>query len=500
MRTSGILLHITSLPSPYGIGDLGPSAYEFVDFLSLSKQRFWQILPLTPSGTYVGNSPYASYSSFAGNPLLISPEFLVRDGFIAGEDLAGAPEEFAEQHRIHYPSVIQFKTRILHKAFETHRQREPVETSLLDFTLRNAFWLDDYALFVALKQTFEETPWNEWTDGLRFRDPKILDEWTDRLQERISRTKFYQYLFFRQWHQLKEYCSKKEVEIIGDVPIYVSHDSPEVWAHPELFKLDPERKPLYVSGAPPDYYSETGQLWGSPVYDWEALKKSGFAWWIQRIEHNLNLYHRIRLDHFRGFVAYWEIPATEETAVNGKWVEAPAEEFFSTLVRHFPHLPMVAEDLGFITQDVIEIRNRFGFPGMKILQFAFGADLPTNPYIPHNYNTNSFVYTGTHDNNTIQGWFKNEATAQERNGLLEYLGGTIDIGDLHWVMIRLAFSSVADVAIIPMQDILGLGEEARMNRPQQTRGNWTWRMSQSELTSALAQKLARLTYLYGRAF
>lgn len=496
MRASGILLHITSLPSEFGIGDLGPSSYQFADFLTAGKQHFWQILPLNPSGSFVGNSPYAAYSAFAGNPLLISPDFLRQEGFITDDDLLDHPVFPAE--RVDFRSVIPFKIKILEKAFRTFQSRSAVDKTFQDFIQLNADWLDDYALFVALKQHFEEKSWKEWPEDLRNRVPEALEHIRVELKDKVMQAQFLQYLFYKQWMALKDYCTSKGIEIIGDVPIYVSYDSPDVWAHPELFKLDTDKNPIYVSGAPPDYYSETGQLWGSPVYDWDNLRKTKFSWWVRRIEHNLFLYHRIRLDHFRGFVAYWEIPASEETAVNGKWVKVPVKEFFDTILERFPNLPIIAEDLGLITPDVKEILDQYKFPGMKVLLFAFGPDLPTNPYIPHNYIRDCFVYTGTHDNNTVQGWFHKEATSEERKRCLDYLGFSEPVKDLHWHLIRVAYSSIADSAVIPIQDILGLGEEARMNRPDKQEGNWTWRALQEQVNPSLAQTLSHLSWMYGR--
>jgi 4-alpha-glucanotransferase len=494
-RGSGILLHITSLPSKFGIGDLGPAAYHFVDFLKVSRNRYWQILPLNPSGTFVGSSPYASYSAFAGNPLLISPEGLVKDGLLQESELGSEP--FAAD-KVDYKKVIVHKTRILQSAYDRHMLTAILRPEFGEFCRNNESWLEDYGLFVALKQHFKEVYWLDWPVELRDRHPKALSEWRNKLKAQIIRAEFYQFLFFRQWFFLKSYCEKNGIEIIGDIPIYVSNDSADMWAHPELFKLDENKNPFVVSGAPPDYFSETGQRWGGPVYRWEAHKKTNFSWWLSRISQNLKLFHIVRLDHFRGFVAYWEIPAEEETAVNGKWVEAPVYEFFDTVKNHFPNAKIIAEDLGLITPDVKKVIEHYGFPGMKILQFAFGSDLPTNPYIPHNYSRNCIVYTGTHDNNTIQGWFKNEATAEDRQRLSEYLGHPVNPLQLHWDFIRLALSSVAETAVIPMQDYLGLGEESRMNFPQKTEGNWLWRVLPDQITSDLAQRLSHLNWFYSR--
>jgi 4-alpha-glucanotransferase len=495
-RESGILIHITSLPSKFGIGDLGPSAYQFVDFLKAARQQYWQILPLNPSGTYVGNSPYASYSAFGGNPLLISPEKLVEDGFLQQSEISSPPEFPVD--RVDFKKVIEYKTKILQHAYDHHMLTGILRPEFEEFQRENQSWLEDYALFVALKQQFDEVYWLEWAPEIRDRDEKILKEWREKLSAQISRAKFYQFLFFRQWYALKSYAGKNEIKIIGDIPIYVSNDSSDVWANPQLFKLDEEKNPIFVSGAPPDYFSETGQRWGSPVYRWDVLKHTNFSWWIQRIGQNLKLFDVVRLDHFRGFVAYWEIPAEEETAVNGTWVDAPAYDFFETVMKQFPGAKIIAEDLGMITPDVREVIEHFKFPSMKILQFAFGGDMPTNPYIPHNYERNCIVYTGTHDNNTIQGWYRNEADEATRKRVAEYLGHPVNPEIIHWEMIRLALGSVGIMAVTPMQDVLGLGEEARMNFPQKTEGNWMWRMKADQITPQIIERLGYFTWFYNR--
>ncbi len=494
-RGSGILLHVTSLPSKFGIGDLGPAAYHFVDFLKASRHRYWQILPLNPSGTFVGSSPYASYSAFAGNPLLISPEGLVKNGLLQESELTSGP--FAAE-KVEYKEVIKSKTRILQLAYDRHMLTGVLRPEFDSFYRENESWLADYGLFVALKQEFNEVYWLEWPRELRDRGEETLSHWRTKLQDHILRAQFFQFLFFRQWHFLKSYCEQNGIEIIGDIPIYVSNDSVDMWAHPELFKLDKDKNPVVVSGAPPDYFSATGQRWGGPVYRWDVHKKTNFSWWLNRIAQNLKLFHIVRLDHFRGFVSFWEIPAEEETAIHGKWVEAPVYEFFEAIKKQFPNAKIIAEDLGLITPDVKEVIEHFGFPGMKILQFAFGPDLPTNAYIPHNYSRNCIVYTGTHDNNTIQGWYKNEASPDDRQRLSEYLGRPVNLEQVHWDMIRLAFSSVAETVVIPMQDYLGLGEEARMNFPQKTDRNWLWRVLPDQITSSLAQRLAHLNWFYAR--
>jgi 4-alpha-glucanotransferase len=494
-RGSGILFHLTSLPSPFGIGDMGPWAYKFADFLSETGQRFWQFLPLNPTDPINGNSPYHSISAFAGNPLLISPEILVQEGLLVQDDLAHPPG-FSDK-RVDYGAAAAYKDRLFHRAYERFRARGEGQ-EYRAFCLENAHWLDDFALFVALKSRFNGKAWIEWPEGLRERQEGALRSAGNGLGEILERERFLQYLFSRQWTALKGYCNGKGIQLIGDIPIYVVHDSVEAWIHPECFKLDHDRRPAAVAGVPPDYFSETGQLWGNPVYRWDVLKETGYAWWIRRMAHNLRLFDYARLDHFRGFVAYWEVPAGEENAIKGKWIEAPAMDFFTRLTEHFPSLPIIAEDLGVITPDVEEIMRHFHFPGMKILLFAFGHDLPTNPYAPHNHVKHCVVYTGTHDNNTSRGWFEEEATPEVRRRLSLYVGGEVREDNVHRALIRLAMMSVANRVIFPMQDILGLGEGARMNRPARRDGNWRWRLLPEQIGPALARDLLEMTEIYGR--
>jgi 4-alpha-glucanotransferase len=496
-RGSGILLHITSLPSPYGIGDLGPGAYEFVDFLADARQSFWQILPLNPTSPEQGNSPYSSYSAFAGNPLLISPDLLVQDRLLANADLAGFTP--GRQSRVDYGAVTEYKNEILATAYKKSIRELEKDPAFKQFCDEHSHWLEDYALFIALREHFKTVDWGGWPRDLKDRKDSAIREWKDKLADRMLKEKFIQYLFFRQWVSLKKYCRHKNVKIIGDLPIYVTYDSSDVWANPEIFKLDDEKKSTVVAGVPPDYFSATGQLWGNPVYDWGVMKETGYAWWIKRLEHNLQLFDLIRLDHFRGFVAYWEVQSGEETAINGRWVETPVEDFFKTLFKYFACLPIIAEDLGIITPDVRETIHRFGFPGMKLLLFAFDESLPSNAYAPHNFTENCVAYTGTHDNNTVKGWFRHEADSNARKRLGEYLGREVTEKTVHLEMIRLAMMSVAKMVIIPMQDVLGLGETARMNLPATIEGNWGWRLRAEQITPALVKKLAEMTQIYGRA-
>jgi len=494
-RKSGILLHITSLPSSYGIGDMGPEAYRFVDFLAETRQSLWQILPLTPTDLVYGNSPYGSISVLAGNPLLISPELLGRDGFLKREDTSSLPGFPAD--KVDYEGVSNYKENLLNLAYERFKKMEN-NREYEEFCTENSYWLEDYVLFVAFKAYFHRQVWSEWPTKIRDRQKEDMQFLKKDLHDEIEREKFIQYVFARQWLSLKRYCNERGIKIIGDIPIYVSYDSVDLWSNTEIFKLDNEKRPYVVAGVPPDYFSETGQLWGNPVYKWEALKKRGYDWWIQRIEHNLKLFNLVRIDHFRGFVAYWEVPATEKTAVNGKWIKAPAVDFFCKLTEKFPCLPIIAEDLGVITPDVREVMHRYGFAGMKVLLFAFGEGLSKSPYIPHNVVKNCIFYTGTHDNNTIKGWFEKEAKFDDKKRLFSYIGRKAPVEELHWELIRLTMMSVADTVIFPMQDILGLGEEARMNRPATSKGNWEWRLLPDEITPTLKRKLMEITEIYGR--
>lgn len=495
-RRSGILLHITSLPSPHGVGDFGDAASQFVDFLAETAQSLWQVLPLNPTRTVYGNSPYSSYSAFAGNHLMISLDLLVRDGILVRSDI----ERYVPfaHNKVDYKTVTAYKESTLKIAYKNIHRTLGKDFEFGRFCAENAYWLDDYALFIALKEHFHGLIWSDWPDDLRYRKEGVVKEWKEKLNERILMEKYFQFLFFQQWFSLKKYCTSKNIQIIGDVPIYVTYDSADVWANPEIFKLDDAKNPLFVAGVPPDYFSATGQLWGNPVYNWEVLKETRYSWWLRRIEYNLKLYDIIRLDHFRGFVSYWEVPTGEKTAIQGKWVDAPVKDFFHTLYKHFPSLPLIAEDLGTITPDVREIMSMFGIPGMKVLLFAFGDDLPNNPYILHNHIKSCVVYTGTHDNNTIKGWFTREAGQEDKKRIYKYLGREISEDDIHREIMRLAMMSVANMAVIPMQDILGLGAESRMNLPATSENNWTWRLLPEHITPALRKELREATILYGR--
>jgi 4-alpha-glucanotransferase len=503
-RSSGILLHPTSLPGPFGIGDLGDEAYRFVDFLVASGQSLWQVLPLGPTG--YGDSPYASYSAFAGNTLLINPQRLVAAGLLDQNDLSHTPA-FSEA-RVDFEAVRPFKEQLLRKASDRFKQStdRALRQGFDDFCQSSAAWLEDYALFRALKDAHGGKAWNEWDVPLVQRDALALARAREALRDEVEAQKFYQFLFFKQWFDLKTYCNERGIKLIGDVPIFVAEDSADVWTNPDQFKLDQDGKPEVVAGVPPDYFSETGQLWGNPLYNWDQMRARGFQWWIERLHATLQTVDILRLDHFRGFVACWEIPGGDKTAEQGHWVEAPGRELFNEIKEALGELPIIAEDLGVITPAVEQLRDEFGFPGMRVLQFAFGGDTK-NRDLPHNYQPNVVVYTGTHDNDTTVGWFKSSAgdgstraakqIEREREFCLEYLN--TDGRAIHWDFIRAALASVADTAIVPLQDVLGLGAEARMNLPASESGNWAWRFKADALSEEIATRLRELVDLYGRA-
>ncbi len=499
-RASGILLHPTSLPGPFPIGDLGPEAHAFVDFLLSSGQTYWQTLPLGPVGD--GGSPYASYSAFAGNTLLISPQGLLDEGLI---DESGLPSSGSStQANLALANLV--KNQLLSKAFTRLKSNNSLSAEFEEFKQLEADWLDDYALFQSLKDANGGVAWHEWDRPLSQRDPSALISARRDLSDEVEAQKFFQFLFYGQWFALKKYANKRGIKLIGDLPIFVAHDSADVWAHSHLFKLKPDGLPTVVAGVPPDYFSATGQFWGNPLYDWDAMAAEGFAWWISRVRQALRTSDMVRFDHFRGYSACWEIPANDKTAENGSWVGSPGSQLFTAIHDAIGGLPIIAEDLGVITPDVDALRDEFGFPGMRVLQFAFGGDT-SSTNLPHNYHRNVVVYTGTHDNDTTVGWFNNtaeepastldaEATTSERELCLQYLN--TDGHEIHWDFIRAALASVANTAIIPLQDLLGLGTEARMNVPNSAEGNWGWRFPAGALTEELAARLKKLSRLYGR--
>ena len=495
-RGSGILLHITSLFSGYGIGDLGPSACQFVDFLSDAKQSYWQILPVNPTSPEYDNSPYHSISTFAFNTNLISPECMVKDGFLHEPDVTGVPE--FPHGTVDFDAVIRFKEKLFFLAYERFRQDQIDRAGYDAFCRNNSWWLEDFALFTSLHRHYEGSLWSTWPDAIKYRDPAALDAMRQTLKKNIETEKFLQYIFSRQWQALRDYCIKKGIRLIGDIPMYVNYDSADVWLHPELFRLDDNLHPLVMAGVPPDYFSRTGQLWKNPLYCWEEHERSGFSWWIHRIEHTLSLVDYTRIDHFRGLVAYWEVPAGEKNAINGKWVPAPGEKLLTLLKNRFVDLPLIAEDLGIITPDVSNLIDRFDLPGMRVLLFAFTDDPSGSPHAPHNLKKNCILYTGTHDNATIRGWLESEATIVEKHRLFRYIGQEISADRLPAVLIRLAMISVADTVMFPLQDILGRGAESRMNRPGTDAGNWRWRLEKDQISPRVTENLGDMTEVYGR--
>lgn len=491
-RKSGILLHPTSLPGQFGIGELGSAAYRFIDFLEKSEQQLWQICPLGPTG--FGDSPYQCFSAVAGNPYLISIERLKKETLIKDEDLIGAPNFSPE--KIDYGRVIPFKLNLLKKAYERWQiaASEEEKNNFNKFIKENKDWLYDFSLFMAIKDEQNGASWNKWPQDLALRKKNALSEAEERLADCIQKHAFYQYVFFKQWNLLKNYANQKGISIIGDIPIFVAYDSCDVWANRKDFYLDKNGIPTVVAGVPPDYFSATGQRWGNPLYRWSEMKKKEYSWWSARFKNILKLVDIVRLDHFRGFAAYWEISAEEETAINGKWVKGPGMDLFRALKKNLGKLPIIAEDLGVITPDVEKLLEESGFPGMRVLQFAFDGK-PDNIYLPYNHPTNSIVYTATHDNDTCEGWFKS-ITEEERQCYRRY---TAYINcSVHWQMMRLAMSSVSNTCIVPLQDVMGLDSEARMNFPGRAGGNWCWRFNEQRLDEGLSKALADITKTYGR--
>jgi 4-alpha-glucanotransferase len=494
-RSSGLLLHIASLPSLGGIGDLGPAAYAFADFLAASKQRLWQVLPLGPTG--YGNSPYAALSAFAGNPLLISLEFLADHNWIEHDRLAALP---GRAGAIDHEAVAAQKLPLLEEAARNFlRNHTSVDWAAFGaYCSTNATWLNDWAMYTVLRRKFNYASWNNWPSEVKHRDPAALDRLQQEHGEELAVVQALQFAFNEQWRALREYCSARDIRFIGDIPIFVNYDSADVWTHPEIFELNPDLSPIRVAGVPPDYFSATGQRWGNPLYKWDALQQSGFAWWVDRIRRVQFLYDIIRLDHFRGFEAYWSIPAKDETAVNGEWVKAPGAALFQALRDRLGDLPFIAEDLGLITKEVDALREHFGLPGMKVLQFGFsgrGAHI----HLPHRFVANTVAYTGTHDNDTTRGWWEHGSSDVEKAAARAYLGISNDADrEIVWALIRATSTSVADLAIFPVQDILDLGSEARMNIPSHPTGNWSWRCPENALTPDLGQKLGALTEVTDR--
>ncbi|HEX7069226.1 MAG TPA: 4-alpha-glucanotransferase [Rhodothermales bacterium] len=505
-RSSGILLHVSSLPSPFGIGDLGSGAHAFLDYLHRAGQRVWQVLPLVPVDN--GGSPYSSSSTFAGNPLFVSPELLAEEGLVDEEVVRSAREEarVGREDRVDYRAAHALKDRILGEALRGFRAN--ASPALVDayqaFRHAQEHWLGDYALFTAIKESQGGQAWTSWPSEVSRRDPLALDAARRELAERVEHHAFAQFLFERQWQRLRQRANSMGIRIFGDLPIYVAHDSADVWAHPELFHLDGDGNPTVVSGVPPDYFSETGQRWGNPIYRWDLMAMNDYRWWLDRFERCFQLVDLLRIDHFRGMQAYWEIPASEPTAVHGRWVAGPGAALFKALERRMGRLPIVAEDLGIITPDVTALMEELGLPGMAVLHFAFGGDA-TSSYLPHNFKRDLVAYTGTHDNDTTVGWWRARADAtldsqggRERAYAARYLR-TVSDSEVHWAFIHLLMVSVANLVIVPMQDVIGVGSEGRMNVPGKNEGNWLWRARASDLREDSALRLREMAEVYGRA-
>ena len=491
-RSSGILLHPTSLPSPFGIGDLGPQARRWIDFLEETGTSLWQVLPLGPTG--FGDSPYQCFSSFAGNPYLVSPEKLLQDGLIHADDLVDLPK--FPDNTVDYGSVIYWKLDLLSRSFLQFQNnpKKMINKEFTSFCDKHTTWLEDYALFMALKESQGGKPWADWSSDLRDRDAKTLAGFKKEHEFAIQRQKYFQFLYYRQWDDLRHYANQKGIRIIGDLPIFIAHDSADAWANRELLYFDKNGQPIAVAGVPPDYFSQTGQLWGNPLYRWEIHKKDGYCWWINRLQSVFSMVDILRLDHFRGFAGYWEVPAGEETAENGHWIPGPGVDLFQQVKEVLGELPFIAEDLGEITPDVIQLRDKFNLPGMKVLVFAFDSG-ESNEFLPHHYPENCVVYTGTHDNDTAAGWFK-RIQEGERSFAQRYLKTSGE--DIAWDLIRAAWSSAAVFAIAPLQDLLSLDNKARMNYPGNPHGNWTWRMREDDLDDELKERLGEINQLYSR--
>ncbi len=497
-RGAGVLVHLSSLPSPFGIGDMGPEARAFADFLSRSRQKYWQLLPLNPTEAGQGHSPYSALSSKAGYPLLISPELLVKDGLLEPGDLKAA--HLPQDGSADYAEAERAKEKLFEKAYAAFGQAKdhPLHEPFKAFCKNEKSWLDDFALFMLLKKEHGGKPWYEWPEPYKQRDDEALKKLAKKHQKEVQKIKWLQFIFSKQWHGLREYCNSRDIRFIGDIPFYVSYDSSDVWADKELFALDPEGQRTGMAGVPPDAFSADGQLWGMPVFNWEKMEATGYRWWIERLRKNMELFDLVRLDHFRAFAAYWEVPAGEQTARNGQWKKGPGAAFFQSMEAALGHLPFVAEDLGDIDEAVLNLRDEFRMPGMKVLQFAFGNDMPQSDYIPHNYDKNFLVYSGTHDNNTTVGWFRTEAGEAVKERIRRYAGTDVHEGNIHLVLARLAYSSVADIAILPVQDILGLNEKARMNVPSSAENNWAWRLTPGQLTADTEKWLQEWTRTYNR--
>ncbi|MCU7491160.1 MAG: 4-alpha-glucanotransferase [Ignavibacteria bacterium] len=497
-RSAGILLHPTSLPGRFGIGDLGYEAYNFINFLEAAGQKLWQVFPLGPTG--YGDSPYQTFSAFAGNPLLVSPDLLVQDGLLQGKDLQDIPE--FNPREIDFGRVIDYKYSLLRKAFKnfSKSRHDDLEKEFTQFSKAHKGWLDDYALFMAVKDYHKGRVWAEWPEDIAFRKRAAIKEWTAKLEQEVTFYKFIQFFFFRQWIELRDYAHERGIKIIGDLPIFIAYDSVDLWANKTQFSVDRKGKLLTVAGVPPDYFSETGQLWGNPLYKWDEMEKDDYEWWRKRFSNLFEMVDVIRIDHFRGFDAFWEIPGDAPTAITGRWVKGPGAKFFKTINKYLGELPIIAEDLGVITKSVEKLRDQFNFPGIKVLQFAFGTGQETR-FLPHNIIKNSVVHTGSHDNDTTRGFFE-KASKDKSSDIYDFTQKYINYyGSVDYIthaLIKAAYASVADMVVIPMQDILNLGSEARMNYPGRLGGNWTWRFTWDQVPYEVAPFYKDLTVLYER--
>jgi 4-alpha-glucanotransferase len=488
LHGSGVLAHLSSLPSCGGIGDMGPAAYRFADALASAGVRYWQMLPLNPSNPETGESPYFSASAFAGNPLLVSPEIMARDGLIDESDIP--PPATSSDTEVDYPAVRGVKTALIAKAYARY-QHSGAEKSSGRFFRDEAWWLDDYCLFVSLKAANAGTPWSSWPAPLRDRDAGALEEASQNCAGGIGLERFTQWLFFSQWSRLRRYCAKRNITVVGDLPIYVGLESADVWVHPHLFKLDRDKRPTHVSGVPPDYFSATGQLWNNPVYDWDAMQRDRFTWWERRFRATFDRFDIVRIDHFRGLVQYWEVPAGEETAMHGSWRDVPTRPLFDAMIERFGSFPVIAEDLGTITPDVREIMEHYAFPGMKVVMFAFGDDNPDHQYLPHTYGENCVAYTGTHDNPPMRAWLEQEAGEEERTRVFRYCGGAVPPADAVGALIKKLMTSKAGLVVVPLQDLLALDRSGRMNDPGKTFGNWKWRCTPEQFSAIPWERLRR---------
>jgi len=496
-RNAGVLLHITSLASPFGIGDIGPAAYEFVDFLEKTNQKVWQILPLNPTEASQGNSPYSALSSRAGNPLLISPDLLAGEGYLTDDELK--ENHLPDASTVDFEAAGEKKNMLLERAFRNYQANPGEASAEVDaFVKDHATWLDDFALYMVLKKRFGNQPWYTWPEEFRNREQTALQTLSEEAREEIQWVKWQQYIFDKQWKSLRRYCNDREIRLLGDIPFYVSYDSADVWANRELFCVDENGEITGIAGVPPDAFSEDGQLWGMPVFNWNALQAQGYQWWIERLARNIELFDLVRLDHFRAFADYWEVPGGEDTAINGTWKTGPGEDFFRAAETALGQLPFIAEDLGEISPEVYLLRDKFALPGMKVIQFAFDENMPQSDHIPHHYKHNFLAYTGTHDNNTTRGWYREQAPSGVQERVETYVGKTVSEETVAAELARVVFGSVARTAILPIQDILNLDETAKMNLPGSNENNWSWRLLPGQITDAAAEFLTSITLLYNR--